>query len=390
MKYHQSSSEAEHESREMTQSKPHICFVSDTIHAYFGSDMKRGVGGAERQQYLIARSLRERGFPVSVITLDHNNESPDIIDGLKIWREIPDKRGSLNAPQKLITLFKIFWKVDADVYYVRGNDFLCIATSIFCQLTNHKFIYAIANDSDIEPTHLERRNPLFTKLFLSSIANADAVSVLTPHQKEVLKTAHGIDSTVVPCGYDLPPENDILDHGNRDFVLWVGRLDQDQKKPEKFLNLAMENPDIPFVMIGPPDNDDQDRAYFSSVKEKANTIDNLKFFEFIPPNEIHKFFRKASLLVNTSEYEGFGNVFLEAWRYATPVVTLNYTLHGVIEEQPVGIHACSMEHLSEAIQFLHQNPMDRESMGHAGRKLVQREYSIEEVTNKMVEIITKP
>lgn len=366
-----------------------ICFVSDTIHTYFNSELRKGVGGAERQQCMIAKRLRNEGFQVSVLTLDLKDyTSPQIIDGVEIWKEIPDLRGSVRAPLKVIGLLRALRKVNADLYYVRGNDFLCIVTSLYCQLTDSKFVYAVANDSNIDPNHLSERNFLFTKIYLSSISSADAVTVLTPYQKKILARDHGIRSTVVPCGYDIPSADELLSHEHREFILWVGRLDPDQKRPERYLRLAENNPGLPFIMIGPPDNDDHDRSYFNKIKEKADSIENLKFIDFVPPDEIHEYFRKASVLVNTSDYEGFGNVFLEAWRYATPVVTLKYTLHGLINERNVGVQATSIEDLSRIVEELHMSYDRRSEMGWNGRALIKEKFSIEAVIDQYRQIFS--
>lgn len=369
-------------------SKPHVCFVSDTLHTYFKSGRKKGVGGAERQQYFIANELQKLGFPVSVLTLKFDESSPETIDSIEVWKEIPDVRGVTGAPIKAARILRYLQKIDADVYYVRGNDFLCMITGLYCSLTDAKFVYAVANDSNIEPEFLRKRNLFVRKWYLSSIASADLVTVLTPHQKKILSTHHEITSTVIPCGYDLPSDDELLQHEDRQYVLWVGRLNHDQKKPERFLQVAGDNPQIPFVMIGPPDNDDENLEYFQSIKEKAGELENLEFIEFVPPDEIHEYFRKASLLVNTSDYEGFGNVFLEAWRYATPVVTLHYTLHGVINDNSAGEKAESIEDLSSIVSKLHQNPELRDSMGKAGRDLVRNKYSLNKVAKDYQKIFT--
>ncbi|UWG51999.1 Glycosyltransferase [Halalkaliarchaeum sp. AArc-CO] len=372
----------------MSQS-PHVCFVSDTIHTYFGSGVEQGVGGAERQQYLIAQRLRDESVPVSIVTLDYDEKpSPETIDDIEVWKEIPDKRGVLNAPLKTTSLLRALRAVDADVYYVRGNDFLCIVTALYCRLSDAKFVYAVANDSNVEPEHLRNKNPALAKSYLSAVRSADHVTVLTPHQREVLDREHGIDSTVVPCGYDLPPDEEVLDHDEREYVLWVGRLDRDQKRPERFLNLAESLPEVPFVMIGPPDNDDRDNSYFEQITSRAETIDNLEFIEFVPPNEIHEYFRKASIFVNTSAYEGFGNTFLEAWRYATPVVTVEYTLHGEITDREVGIQADSVEDLPDVVEDLYRDVRKRRTLGQNGRELVREQYSMKSVTDQYREIFS--
>jgi len=368
-------------------SKPHVCFVSDTIHTYLGSAREAGVGGAERQQYLIAQNLRERGYTVSIITLDYDEgPSPEEIEGMNVWKTIPDRRGVKAAPRKTAALFRTFRSVGADVYYVRGNDLLCAITSTWCRLFNSKFVYAVANDSNVEPEHLQSKNTVVASIYMSAIKNADAVSVLTPHQREVLASEHGINSKVIPCGYDVPPKESVLDQGDREYVLWVGRLHREQKRPERYLDIAKALPEIAFVMIGPPDNDDQNRQYFDRIRREASEIDNLEFIEFVPPDQIHEYFQRASLLVNTSAYEGFGNVFLEAWRYATPVVTQEYTLHGVIEDRDVGLQAKSHDELVEAVASLHDDPNGRSRMGSNGRELVEQEYSIVSIVDLYQEL----
>ena len=145
----------------------------------------------------------------------------------------------------------------------------------------------------------------------------------------------------------------------------------------RFLDLAEALPDREFVMVGPHDNDDPD--YYDQVERRAETLPNCSFKGFVAPDEIHEYFRRAALLVNTSDYEGFGNVFLEAWRYETPVVSLHYTLHGVIDEEPVGVHAGSIDALTEAVDSLLNDIDRRREYGTTGRKHVADEYSFPSV-----------
>ena len=141
----------------------------------------------------------------------------------------------------------------------------------------------------------------------------------------------------------------------------------------RFLDLAEALPDREFVLVGPRDNDDPD--YYDRVKRRAATLPNITFEGFVPPDEIHEQFRHAALLVNTSDYEGFGNGFLEAWRYATPVVSLHYTLHGVINTEPVGVHAGSTDALPEAVTAFFNDVDRRERYGATGRAHVVDGYT---------------
>jgi len=356
----------------------HICFVSDTLHTYLGSGIETGAGGAERQQYKLAQELHKKGYDVSIVTRDYNKPTRETIEGFDVWKVIPDIRGVHNAPLKTKKIVSTLKAVNADIYYVRGNPLLCIITSLFTNTFGQgKFLYQVANDSNIEPAQLAEMNTIVRQVYLIAIGRSDAVCVLTPYQRDVLLNEHKISSTVVPCGYELPPQSEIIDHVDREFILWVGRMNEDQKKPERFLDLAEALPDQEFVMIGPRDNDDP--HYYDRIKKRATRIENLSFKGFVSPDKIHEYFSRATMLVNTSDYEGFGNVFLEAWRFETPVVSLHYTLHGVIDKEPVGYHAGSMKQLIKIVDNLSMNLDCRRKFGKNGRQYVHDNYSFSNV-----------
>ncbi|MFB1065821.1 glycosyltransferase family 4 protein [Natrinema sp. H-ect4] len=354
--------------------KPNVCFVSDTLHSYFGSGLESGTGGAERQQYMLATALRERGYEVSVATLAHTDQRNAKIDGIDVWRVIPDIRGITRAPHKAIQTLHALRKIDADIYYVRGNDFLCMVTAAHARLSSAAFVYAVANDTNVDPELLEQRG-ILRHPFTWAMRSADRVIAQTHHQQELLASEHGIDALRIPNGYEVPNESDLVPHTERDHVLWVGSMDPDQKRPGRLLELARELPDVQFRMIGPPDNDMPE--HYDEIESQAVEIPNLNFLGFVDPDEIHDHFRSAIALVNTSDYEGFPNVFLEAWRYATPVVSLHHTLDGVLTNEPVGIHAGSMGSLVDAVDRLELNNSLRETLGDGGREYMIANYSFD-------------
>ena len=317
---------------------------------------------------------------MTVLTRAYGSLRRETVEGIDVRRAIPDVRGVRNAPRKAARILAALRRIDADIHYVRGNPFLCTVTGLFTRTVGRgAFCYQVANDSNIEPGHLAEMNPFLRRSYLAAIRSADAVCALTPYQRDLLADEHAIDATVVPCGYELPPEADLVDHADRDRVLWVGRMNEDQKKPMRFLDLAAALPDREFVMVGPRDNDDPD--YYDRVERRAATLPNVAFEGFVPPDEIHEQFRHAAVLVSTSDYEGFGNVFLEAWRYATPVVSLHYTLHGVIDTEPVGVHAGSTDALPDAVDALLDDVDRRERYGAAGRAHVADEYAFASVVD---------
>jgi len=359
----------------------HVCFVSPKIHNFLGTGEETGAGGAERQQYLLAEALRDRGHDVSLLTRNYDDGARyERRDGLGVWKWIPDVRGVTGAPLKASAVWYALARIGADVYYVRGNDFLCMAVATYCRFADAAFVYAVSSDADVEPSYLAGYHPLRRRIYVDSIRPADAVAAQTDHQQRVLAEAHGIESTILANGYDLPDEADVLPHEDREFVLWVGRIAREQKRPELFLDLARSLPDVQFVMVGPPNDDEE--AYFEEVRSAAAGIDNLRFEGFVEPSAIDEYYRRAIALVNTSTYEGLPNVFLEAWRYATPVVSLEYDLDGDLRTEPIGCLSGSMDALVADVEALADDIDRRVDLGWGGRAYLDHNYSMRRLVDR--------
>jgi glycosyltransferase involved in cell wall biosynthesis len=354
----------------------HVCFVSPKIHNFLDGTDPSGAGGAERQQYLLGAALLERGHRVSLVTRNYDDGARyEESDGFAVWKTVPDVRGVLNAPPKALRVLDTLRRVDADVFYVRGNDFLTMVTGAYCRVTAARFVYSVSSDANVEPDALDSVHPIHRRAFVGAIRDADGVVAQTEYQRSVLDDSHGIDSTVIPNGYEMPPMEAVLPHDEREYVLWVGRMARDQKRPERYLELAHALPDVEFVMVGPPNDDEE--AYFEELRERAGEIGNLRFVGFVPPNEVDGYYRRASMLVNTSETEGFPNTFLEAWRYATPVVSLTYDLDGKLADGTLGRHSGSMDALVDDVARITAAASERSEIGWRAREYVHDHYSMD-------------
>lgn len=361
----------------------HICIVSDTIHTFFGSGIEEGTGGAERQQRSIATALVEQGHRVSIATLVINDKSFEIIDDVELNYIIPDLRGFLNAPYKAVQTIRGLSRINADVYYVRGNDFLCMVTAIYSFIGDAGFIFGVANNSNVDPDLLSHRG-IQRIPFLRAIKSADRVIAQTDSQWNHLQRDHGIVADIIPNGIDLPDYSAIVPHDEREYILWVGSIDPEQKKPARFLELARQLPEIKFRMIGSPHNDHPN--YYDIIERDAAGIDNLQFVGFVDPDNIHEHYQQAVALVNTSDYEGFPNVFLESWAYATPVISLYFTLDEHFQGDSIGICAGSMDALVDITDRMVSDENLRQKLGHRGREHVEKNYVQQCVLSQYIQL----
>lgn len=372
----------------MKEKSPHVCFVSPYAYSYISPGSSKKTGGAERQQYLIARELIDNGYKVSFLVFEQAGSEYENIDELNIWKKIPqvhynERSALMKAPIVLLKIALALRRVDADVYYSRGNPPLTGIVSWLCDVFNKPVITAIANDADIEKKHLEKYNKLIRKVFITSLQRSDITISQTSYQKNQLQTCYGITSIIVPNSYTVPDKEELIPMSERKYVLWVGSLDPQQKKPRRFLDLARALPMVEFVMIGSP----LDPDYFKKIESCAAGIPNLTFEGFVQPDEIHEYYRNAIALVNTSDYEGFPNVFLEAWRYATPIISLHHSLDGILTKEIAGLYSGEMGTLIKDVKYLYDNRSKAAALGWNGRERMIEKHSVENNINIYTEMI---
>jgi glycosyltransferase involved in cell wall biosynthesis len=367
----------------MTHTNQNLCFVSPYADVYFDSTVSDPPGGAERQQYLLANQFKEKGYDVSFIVFENNGKNhTESIGGIDVWKTIPRSRSVKSAPQIFWSLFKSIRKIDADVYYVRGNPKLCVLVSLICKLTSNEYIYHIANDADIDERRNEKYSPVLNFAFHQSMSAASQILTQKDTQQKILENQHGLQSDVLPNIYSLPDYSELVSYSDRDHLLWIGRLDRHQKRPELYISLIDELEGTKGIMIGTTNNE----KYMAEIKRKVSKVEGLTHIPFVPPDEIYEYYQNSYGLVNTSRYEGFPNTFIEAWRFETPVITFNSVLNGLIERKGMGVCLDDVTPPAEEIQMYLNNHQEMRRIGQNGRKYVKRNHSIEKVFGKYEDI----
>ncbi|MCS3677801.1 glycosyltransferase involved in cell wall biosynthesis [Salinibacter ruber] len=358
-----------------------VCVVSPWLYQYTSETFEGGAGGAERQQSMILSELIEEGYEVSVIVADFDQKPREVYSGLVLIKGLPkDMSGLLGGMRFLRSLSGTLFSVNAEIHHVRGAPRLATATFLCSKVLRRQFVFRVANDADVDPSYLLRRySKPFVLLYRSVLSAADAVIAQTEHQQHLLKKHFGVEAYLVPNGYDLPDKDQIVTHGGRQHVLWVGSSDPEKKNPFIFVRLAERLPNLQFTMISQPISNKRD--FHQHLRAKAASVRNLDFKGPVDPEEIHNYYRQASLLVNTSSYEGFPNTFLEAWRYETPVVSMYFDLDGLLENGIGGVKAGGMERLVNEVESLASNASHRANIGESARVYLIRNYSLSKVVS---------
>ena len=131
-----------------------------------------------------------------------------------------------------------------------------------------------------------------------------------------------------------------------------------------------------------------DRIYEHLIT-RAKQIKNLVFIPRVPFNQIHEYFQRAKVFVNTSNYEGFPNTFIQACKSATAILTLNVNPDSFLDKHNCGI-SCngdwqrfvdSLRSLLEEDRWL--------KMGINGKKYVEEHHDVTKIIQQYKELFGK-
>lgn len=310
-------------------SLPSVCFVAPRVYLIASGDAAhRFAGGAEVQQTHIARGLVRAGHEVTVLAGDYGQPDETEIDGIRFIK-LREKGRSIPVLRyfhpRLTSLWQGMQRADADIYYQRCSAAATFVTGLFARVRNKKFVFAAAHDLDLEKP---RTHELFPgrggwrdrQLYFMGLKMAHAVVAQHPGQQDSYRKWHGRDAVWIPSCSASPP-NPVNNPSGP--VLWVSMI-RTWKRPELMFQLAESLPHVRFRMIGGMSsrtNDVESFRLYHELEERARRLPNLEFLGFLPYHEVDRHFDEASLFINTSDYEGFPNTFLQAWARGIPTVS---------------------------------------------------------------------
>jgi glycosyltransferase involved in cell wall biosynthesis len=299
----------------------HVCFVAPHAWPVISGDPKIAeVGGAEVQQSILARLFAANGYRVSMICLDYGQRDRAVIDGVTVHKSYRP-HGGLPVLRfvhpRLTAMWRVLREVNADVYYCRAAGMLAGVVAEFCRRHGRRSIYAGASDMDfVRSVGGQIRYARDRWLYRRGVALADRIVAQNEVQRSTCRATYGRDAVVIPSCYQLPGRRDA-NPVRRNAVLWVGVI-RAGKRPQLLLELARCLPQRRFVMVGGPERGEA--ALFERTRAEAAALPNVEFTGFLPLPQVEPRFDAARLFVNTSEFEGMPNTFLQAWARGVPTL----------------------------------------------------------------------
>lgn len=353
-----------------------ICFISLSAYGYFNEDTPAG-GGAQRQFYFLGRNLTD-SFDVHFVVGDYGQDAVEHREGVTLHSaytpnartSVADRLGQLRA------LWRALDRAKADLYVARCSPRKLTILAPLLRSLGRPLVFHVAADWFVEasPPNLGTARRW---IYRRALKNCRTVVTQTPYQAEQLHQHWGIDAPFVPNGY--PPARRVDSHRYREHFLWVGRLDQVLKRPHLFLDVAAQFSDEQFLLIGPG----RDDHYTESLIERASSMANVRYLGPVAPSEIHDYYRRAIAVLNTASVEGFPNTFLEAWRYATPIVSLDVDTGRFLPQAngSPGYALGDRSTLVSLVDRLADEPSFRRDLGAIGARAFEEHYQLEPIVD---------
>jgi len=351
---------------------PRICFVVDLPVEALG-------GGAEKQCYLVARGLAQKGWSVAYLT---SREGPlGTEKRLKVYRADVCLKGNsrmaryLRAP----SLFRDLGRVNPDIVLFTNSGSLGGFVTLCSLVYRKRVVYRAASSRDADLTFGENGWSQYgfvaRSLHRFAVKNVDLVVTnaayvadqfgkWTPKKNiRVIRNGVEIDRAMVGRRKRLEPS----------YVLWMSQLEK-WKNPGAFVKLAKALPDTQFVMSG-------SGSLWSEVVQEASGAPNLTLTGGVGGQTKTGLLERAFAFVNTSPAEGFPNTLLEAGTHSLPYISF-VDPDEVICRYNMGFHVKSFLELVEKTSILVRDKALRTEMGRNIRRYVEKEHDIEKTASE--------
>jgi glycosyltransferase involved in cell wall biosynthesis len=286
-------------------------------------------GGAETQVVLVARELARRGLRVAILVRDTG--LPGSIDGIDLIMQPPLRIGlpGLRSVEVLARTLAAIVQARAPVVVQCNASIETGYAGLATRITGRRFVYATVNIVDLDFGRIEPSR-LKVAGFRAGVKLANEVVAQTTEQVTLARTRFGRGARHIPCVAEPAPPR----RTPPDAFLWIGRL-ASYKHPEAYLALAERLPEAHFRMIGVPTGPDGARLA-AETAERAATLPNVELLEPRPREQLGPLYDSAVAVVNTAEFEGMPNIFLEGWARGVPALALQHDPDGMIEREGLG------------------------------------------------------
>jgi len=401
------------------------------------------VGGAENQAFLHARSLQRRGFTTTILTLRHNRtwlprEVIEDVSTIRVGGIFLGDREKLPGPLRklmyLLSLLIMNWTLwqdrkSYDVIHLYQLGLLALPVAFVCRLTGKALIVSVraagsskltksykdvsliagpldidmpwlhvheqsALDGDLES--LERLGKVAVRLTHYLLYRTQAAVVILSSQMKNYLAEHDFhlpNIQLIPNGVDTncftPVCADTVPNERAQVVVCVSRLSY-QKGIDVLLQawrlVQQESPMARLIIVGTGPI----QVQLERLAQELDIRDSIELtgLRHDVPEQLHR----GDIAVLPSRFEGMPNAVLEAMASGLPCVATRVSgSEDIIQHGVNGLLVESEDYqgLAEALLELLCDAVLVRRLGQAARETVEKQYSLEHITDAYVELYEK-
>ncbi len=289
-------------------------------------------------------------------------------------------------------LYRTLCDIKPDYIYQRVGCAYTAVCAFYANKHDITMLWHIAQDLDVMPStksliaRLSKPHQWLEKKLLEYGLNHTTKIVTQKHSQAAdLKKFYARQADKIIANFQPSPGAAIEKHPPP-HVAWISNHKR-EKNPEIFLDLAerlSKSTNARFTMAG--------RAATSnwgkSIAARATNSASVNFVGEIAQNEVNQLLDSAHIMINTSDYEGFPNTFIQSWMRGVPVVSLYVDPDNLLNKNQIGVMTGNIEKLYiETKRLIEDNDL-RDSMGATARDYALENHSLcnaEGVISLMVE-----
>jgi glycosyltransferase involved in cell wall biosynthesis len=308
-----------------------FAFLSSYAHLVLDENSTKTSGGAELQIALLARELAALGHEVVVLGGDTGQADGAVWQGVKVRNAGRFHTGHMGEMLgSMPRVFGLLREERPDWLFLLGWTAWLAPLRAACFWWGGRVGFICGLDTEVNG-EFRRAYPVRGALFEWGVRQSHVRYAMT-RQQEILFHQRG-----QACGFYrnliLPRRAAPVGSKTVDF-LWVSRC-QKIKRPWLFLDLARALPAAQLRMICPG----EDRELFERIAAEAEQVPNIEFIPSVPYHEIQEHYDQARVFVNTSEWEGWANSFIQAGQGEAALLSLRVHPDTLFEDYGLGFCA---------------------------------------------------
>jgi glycosyltransferase involved in cell wall biosynthesis len=183
------------------------------------------------------------------------------------------------------------------------------------------------------------------------------------------------------------PDFKIKTGRSRKYIAWAG-IFRKEKNLKLLRDIAAQNPKILFKVAGKEaDGTDNETRMIVRDLEKMK---NVELAGYLGRMEVLEFLSEAYALLSTSRFEGFPNVFLEAFYAGTPVVApARIDPDNMVSKNSLGFISKTDEDLSECTAIAASQSLEELArIAQKCRTFVEGKFSVKKKALELVDIFS--